>query len=87
MENVLEIRMQRNDVECTLCGELTDLSHGIPTYNGDIVSNAFPDDLWHDGGGSIPVCGKCYVMHERGWIPTMDELYIPRDGFIGGAGI
>lgn len=88
MAEVLEIRMQRGETQCSLCGAETTLSHGIPTFNGDIVSNDFPDWLWRTGGGSIPVCGLCYDRHERGEVPTFDRDYLHLDGLLsGGDGI
>lgn len=85
MSDILEIRMQSNETECFICGAETEHCWGVPTCNGDIVSNDFPDDLW-DGG--VPVCEDCYLKHERGEIPTCDRFYLPRGrSFINGDGI
>ncbi len=82
---ILEIRMQSGMIDCAICGEPDDHCWGVPTYNGDIVSNAFPDDM--DWGG-VAVCESCYLKHERGEITTFDHCYLPKGrSFIGGDGI
>lgn len=82
---ILEIRMQSNMIDCSICGEPDCHSWGVPTFNGDIVSNDFPDELWE---GSIGVCESCYCKHERGEIPTFDRMYLHhRPGFENGGGI
>lgn len=84
----LEIRFQSFEVECSLCGRHTEMGWGVPTYNGDLVSNEFPDDLHRRGGGSIPVCRDCYDRHAAGKIETFDRCYLRhREGFRDGAGI
>lgn len=88
---ILEIRMQRGEIECSLCGAETELRWGVPTYNGDIVSNYFPDDLHRIGGGSVPVCEECYDRHAAGLVPTFDRWYVRRGPFgvelVDGGGI
>ncbi len=85
--DVLLIRMQSGDVECSLCRALTDFGWSVPTYNGDVVSNDFPDDL-HALGGSVPVCERCYERHAAGQVETFDRYYVrPGADLIGGAGI
>jgi hypothetical protein len=86
--DTLEIRMQSHDVECFLCGTWTELHWGVPTYNGDLVSNDFPDELFREGGGAQPACERCYGQHSRGELPMFDKCYLWRlAGFEGGAGI
>ena len=89
MSNDIEyIRMQSNETDCSICGKPTEIAWGVPTINGDIVSNQFPDWFWLQEGGNIHVCKSCYEKHERGEIATFDKYYIPlTDGFIGGTGI
>lgn len=82
----LEINMNPRSVQCFLCGKWASHEWGVPTYNGDVVSNDFPDYLWHEGGGGQGVCEGCYLKHERGEIETFDRFYT-RPGFIGGDGI
>lgn len=76
-EDVLEIRMQGHDATCGVCGEDCDMRFGIPTYNGDVVSNDFPEQMWADGGGSFVACEGCFRKHERGEMPVWDRLYLP----------
>lgn len=79
MSSILEIRMQGGrEAECGICGELTNMKYSVPTYNGDIVSNDFPDDLYGKFGGMIPVCRECFHKHERGEIETFDHYYVPQ---------
>jgi hypothetical protein len=86
--DILEIRMQSNEIDCAICGEPDDFAWGVPTYNGDIVSNDFPDDLYARTGGSMAVCRRCHEKHERGEIEVFDHYYYtPLRGFIDGAGI
>jgi hypothetical protein len=92
MSDILEIRMQSGMLDCYVCGEPTEYRFGIPIYNGDIVSNDFPDDMWANGGGGQSVCESCYLKHERGDIPCADRLYLdrpPHGVYLGsdGAGI
>lgn len=79
----LEIRMQAGMIDCSLCGEPDDHRWGVPTCNGDVVSNDFPDHLWQ---GSVAVCEQCFNLHAEGKIPTFDRYYWPQ-GFVGGDGI
>lgn len=90
-ENILEIHMQCDEIECGLCGEWTEFRYGVSTYNGDIVSNDFPDTMRREGGGSVAVCERCFERHAAGLIPTYDHYYV-RPGPMGvclvdGAGI
>ena len=75
--DILEIRMQSSEVQCGICNALTDLGWGVPTFNGDIVSNDFPDWMYSRGGGSFAVCERCYRKHERGEILVFDHYYVP----------
>ena len=87
----LRIKFQEPWVDCGICGTPTQWGQGVPTYNGDIMSNDFPDDLWHQGGGSKPACKVCYSKHAAGRIKTWDRLYIQRGPFgvelVDGGGI
>lgn len=88
MPDSLTINMNERWADCGLCGAETLFHWGVPTYNGDVVSNDFPDDL---GGGSIAACEACFHKHERGEIETFDHYYV-RPGPMGvclvnGAGI
>ena len=82
-----------NLIDCDICGEPAPYAYGfgLPTFNGDIVSNDFPNELWRQHGGGVPVCEDCYRKHERGEMPTFDHYYIPRSPFgvllMNGAGI
>lgn len=91
MDDILVIRMQSNTAECSLCGRETDYKWGIPVFNGDVVSNDFPDWMWSQGGGGQAVCRSCYEKHERGEIPTFDHYYVPAtlmgDPLMDGGGI
>lgn len=83
--SILNIRMQSGMIDCFLCGQPSDQRWGVPTVNGDVVSNNFPDDLV-EGGQSV--CEECFNKHERGEIPTFDRYYVPRvRSFIHGDGI
>jgi hypothetical protein len=81
MSQVLEIRMQRHETTCGLCGVGCHMEYGIPTYNGDVVSNDFPDELHRSGGGSFPVCQRCYLRHALGDVETFDHWYIEASAF------
>ena len=86
--DILEIRMQKSMIDCSICGGPDAHSWGVPVVNGDIVSNDFPDEIWRREGGAIGVCEECYRKHERGEIPTFDRFYLHlRPGFTDGAGI
>lgn len=87
-EDTLVIRMQSHEVSCSICGQETPHRWGVPTVNGDIVSNDFPEDLWGQYGGGMPACKECYAKHQAGELPTWDRYYLHlAAGFIGGAGI
>ena len=73
--SILEINLNAHAVECSLCGEWTDYRCGVPTFNGDLVSNDFPDWLWREGGGSQAACERCYERHAAGKVPTFDHYY------------
>lgn len=88
MSEILEIRMQQNMIDCFICGEPDRYQWGVPVFNGDIVSNDFPEELHRTEGGCQAVCRRCYEKHERGEIRTFDHYYLHLlDGFIGGSGI
>jgi hypothetical protein len=88
MPDALVIRMQYHDAECSICGAPTDMSFGVPHFNGDLVSNDFPDWLYRTGGGSRPACWDCYLRHEMGELQTFDHYYRHLVGGLeGGAGI
>ena len=81
MNKPLEIRMQRHEANCGMCGDDCDMLYGIPTYNGDVVSNDFPDGLMPDAGGSFPACQRCYLRHAMGDVPTFDHWYVVAGAF------
>ena len=86
--DILKIHMQSHDATCMLCNAETDYNWSIPTFNGDIVSNEFPDWLWTTSGGGQAVCESCYEKHARGEIETFDRYYRHLMGdFADGAGI
>lgn len=88
MSDVLEINMNVREVECYVCGEWTEYRWGVPVFNGDIVSNDFPDWLWGNGGGGQAVCERCYNLHAAGKMQTFDHCYRHlMGGFIDGGGI
>ena len=88
MSEILEIRMQSGCLDCFICGAETEHLWGVPVVNGDIVSNDFPDEIWHAHGGGQSVCEECYKKHERGEIPTFDRYYLHlAQGFVDGSGI
>lgn len=79
----IEIRMQSHDTDCWLCGGYADGHHGVPTFNGDLVSNDFP--LWE---GGHHVCQSCHGKHERGELEVFDRYYEHHvQGFVNGGGI
>lgn len=82
----LTIRMQTpgyGDV-CFVCGGEASGYHGVPVFNGDLMSNDWPGE-W----GGVPSCERCYDRHARGELPTFDADYRHTlDGLHGnGAGI
>lgn len=82
------IDFQSHEVDCFLCGKPTEHRWGVPVYNGYVVSNDFPDDLWGNDGGGQAVCELCYDKHARGEIETFDRFYVPKGRtFIYGDGI
>ena len=88
MSNVLEIRMQSGELRCSICNDWTEHRWSVPTFNGDLVSNNFPDELWNSEGGVQAACEECYDRHSRGELPTFDRYYLHlAGGFIGGSGI
>lgn len=84
---VLEIEMNRSmrpELPCYVCGtNCSDANCGIPTFNGDVVSND-----WRGEWFSKPVCENCWHFHAEGSMPVCDKLYehLLRE-FIGGDGI
>lgn len=85
---ILEINMNVREAQCSLCGEWTEIRWGVPTYNGDLVSNDFPDWLWREGGGSEAACRRCHDLHAAGKLTTYDRCYRHlMGGFTDGAGI
>ena len=88
MGRLLEIRMQTHEIQCHLCCRWSEHHWSVPTFNGELVSNDFPDLLWHSGGGAVAVCERCYDMHAVGKIETFDRHYLHlAGGFIHGEGI
>lgn len=84
----LIIDMNPREAQCYLCGEWTAHRWGVPTFNGDLVSNEFPDYLIREGGGSQPACERCYEAHQRGALVVCDHLYEHLfQGFSAGGGI
>lgn len=69
-------------LNCFLCGDWTDYQWGVPTYNGDVVSNDFPDWLIREGGGCQGVCERCYEKHAAGKVRTFDGDYRHLDGLL-----
>lgn len=89
MADSLTIRLQTPGFgmgePCCSCGEPASGFHGLPTFNGDIMSNDWPGD-W---GGKV-CCEECYLKHERGGMETADKLYqhvLHGIGLLDGAGI
>ena len=67
------------------CGAPSSGFHGLPIFNGDIVSND-----WQGEWGGVPCCERCYTLHEQGQLPTADHLYrhhLAGLGHIDGSGI
>jgi len=84
----LEIDMNPREVRCSICEAWTRYAWSVPTFNGDLVSNDFPDELWKSGGGGQPVCEYCYDAHAANKFPVFDRFYLHLvGGFIAGAGI
>lgn len=84
---VLKIRMQSHTVECSLCGIETPWQWSVPVYNGDVVSNDFPDWMYERHGGNQSVCEACFNKHAAGQIPTCDAIYLRQGDLMHGAGI
>jgi hypothetical protein len=87
MTDVLEIRMQSRPAEgepCRFCVDgICDGYHGLPIFNGDVVSND-----WRGDWGGVPCCPDCYQRHADGRMRTFDHLYQHlMDGFVAGGGI
>lgn len=88
--DVLVIRMQTPGSgmgePCVNCGKPSSGFHGLPVFNGDIVSNDWPGE-W----GGACCCEDCYNRHAAGQLETADYLYrvyLDRLGtFVEGAGI
>lgn len=59
---------------CRICGATTPTRGGVPTYNGDLVSDDFP----LEPEGNWPACGPCFEAHARGQLKTWDGLYTRR---------
>ena len=55
---------------CCVCAEPCDGYHGLPFFNGDLVSNDWPGD-W----GNKACCRRCYEAHERGELQCFDDVY------------
>lgn len=77
---------------CGLCQRPAEsLDCGVPTYLGDVVSNAFPEEMLARDGGILQVCRDCHRQHERGRVLTYDRhhLRVGPFGFrlVDGAGI
>lgn len=73
--SILEINLNVREVQCSLCREWCEHSQGVPTFNGDLVSNDFPDWLIRQGGGSQPACELCFHAHASGKLRTFDHYY------------
>jgi hypothetical protein len=87
-DEILEIRMQLRMIDCFICGEPDEHRWGVPVFNGDVVSNDFPDWLWRSGGGGQAVCRECFEKHACGELETFDHYYLHLAGmFTGGDGI
>jgi hypothetical protein len=75
-------------IQCNICKNQAEFYGSVPTYNGSLVSNDFPYDLWANGGGNVPVCERCYWLHAQGRVQVWDYLYVPVGmTFIHGDGI
>lgn len=71
--------------ECYVCGEPASGFHGLPIFNGDVMSNDWPGE-W----AGVPACLRCYEKHERGEMETWDAVYrhhLHAVGLLDGAGI
>lgn len=86
---ILLIRMQspgyESDMPCPGCGGRASPFHGLPVFNGDIMSNDWPGE-W----GGAPACEACFEKHLRGELPTADRLYrhlLFELGHLDGSGI
>lgn len=70
------------------CQQTASGFHSLPRWNGDIVSNDFPDGV---SSGNATCCQSCYERHAAGRMPVADEqytAYLDRRGtFVGGSGI
>lgn len=72
MNEVLEIRMQTpgyGDV-CFVCGEDASGFHGVPIWNGELVSNDWPGE-WC----GVPACEVCFRKHKEGRLPMLDSTF------------
>lgn len=71
----LTIRMQTPGYgmgdPCANCGQPASGFHGLPYFNGDLMSNDWPGD-W----GGRPCCEDCYERHARGELETFDQDYV-----------
>jgi len=86
--SALLIDMNPREAQCWNCGQWTPHRWGLPTVNGDLVSNDFPDEIWGEHGGGVPACEECFRRHERGELPTFDRFYLHlATGFTDGTGI
>lgn len=81
------VKFQAHEIDCAICGEPDVFRWGVPTYNGDIVSNDFPDFMWGKNGGSVAVCERCHRLHAEGKIPAADADYLRHGTLIDGDGI
>ena len=89
-DEILEIRMQTPGYgagePCVACGRPSSGFHGLPVFNGDVVSNDWPGE-W----AGVPCCEPCYTAHLEGRMQCADRLYAGYlDGlrtFTDGAGI
>ena len=68
------IRMQSSGYgggePCTACGRPSSPFHGLPVFNGDVMSND-----WQGEWGGVPCCEACFENHERGEMQTHDAMY------------
>lgn len=67
---VIQIGMQDNTVSCWICGVETEFKWGVPTFNGDLMSNDWPGEWFGQS-----VCERCFDLHEQGKMITHDNLY------------
>lgn len=89
MGEILEIRMQTPGYgmgeTCPVCGEPASGFHGLPMFNGDVMSND-----WSGDWVGVPCCEQCYEKHLRGEVETFDADYrhmLGDRGWIDGGGI